>query len=153
MIFKITIKHINRDRDLGAFSSDDLGPKFRRSRRRLLPSVHKGGILGKFDPVIFGRAPPTRPARAIFSDMMTFVIDETHGVKVRSTYSQLNSRVRHTEVGWRLHRQFGSDWRSQRVAAGRSVNKFGSFDPDRIDRYTRRYNPRMGHRPVMCDSA
>ena len=57
VIFKITIKHIYRDRDLGAFSSDDIGPKFRRSRRRLLPSVHKGGILGKFDPVIFAEHP------------------------------------------------------------------------------------------------
>ena len=42
VIFKITIKHIYRDRDLGAFSSDDLGPKFRRAQHRLLPSVHKG---------------------------------------------------------------------------------------------------------------
>ena len=79
-ILKITIRHIHRDRDLGADSSDDLRPNFRRSRHRLIPSrVPKGAILGKFDPVIFGRAPPTRPARAIFSDMMTFVIDETHG--------------------------------------------------------------------------
>ena len=153
VIFKITIKHIHRDRDLGAFSSDDLRPNFRRSRHRIIPSVSKGAILGKFDPVIFGRAPPTRPARAIFSDMMTFVIDETHGVKVRSTYSQLNSRVRHTEVGWRLHRQFGWNRRSRGVAAGRSVDNFGSFDPDRIDRHPRRCNPRVGQQCVMCDGA
>ena len=92
------------------------------------------------------------PPWAIFSAMMTFVTDETHGVKVRSIYSQLNSRVRHAEVGWRLHRHFDPDWRSQRVTAGRSVNKFGSFDPDRIDRHTRRYNPRVGQQPVMCDT-
>ena len=135
VIFKITIKHIHRDRDLGAFSSDDLRPNFRRSRHRIIPSVSKGAILGKFDPVIFGRAPPTRPARAIFSDMMTFVIDETHGVKVRSSYSQLNSRIRHAEVGWRLDTgnlaQIGALSGSQ--PGGRSTNLEASTLTGSID--------------------